>query len=71
MSKEAIAERLAYLGKQIDAECISYGELLELQSLAEHIDPSDVLLREWAGVPEFPEDEPIVADDDPDLDLGM
>lgn len=72
MSKEAIAARLKYLGDQIEAERISYGELCELQSLSEHIDPSDVLLLEWAGVPEFQDDpdEPIV-DDYYDLALGL
>jgi len=50
---EQIKQRLAYLRKQIEQENISYGEILELQSLAEHIDKGDVLLLEWAGVPEF------------------
>ena len=50
-------ERLEYLRGEIRAERISYGEIAELQSLAEHIDPGDVELLEWAGVPEFPEDE--------------
>lgn len=44
--------RLEYLRGQIRAECISYGELADLQSLAEYIDPDDVELLEWAGVPE-------------------
>lgn len=52
-----IAERLEYLRGEIEAERISYSELYELQTLAEHIDPSDVLLRQWAGVPEFPDEE--------------
>ena len=47
-----IKERLEYLRGEIKAERISYGELAELQSFAEHIDPTDVLLLEWAGVPE-------------------
>lgn len=47
-------ERLEYLRRQIRAERISYGEIAELQSLAPHIDPSDVELLEWAGVEEFP-----------------
>jgi hypothetical protein len=51
------AERLEYLRSQIQAESISYGEIAELQGLAEHIDPSDVELLEWAGVPEFPDEE--------------
>ena len=45
-------KRLEYLRKQIQSECISYGEIAELQGLAKYIDPSDVLLLEWAGVPE-------------------
>jgi len=54
--RQAIAERLEYLRGEIEAECISYGEIAELMGLAEYIDPGDVLLLEWAGVPEF-EDE--------------
>lgn len=50
-----IPARLEYLRGEIRAERISYGELIELQGLAEFIDPSDVELLEWAGVPEFPE----------------
>ena len=50
--KETIEEKLAYLRGEIEAERISQGELLELQSLVEHIDPSDVMLLEWAGVPD-------------------
>jgi hypothetical protein len=46
------AARLEYLRGEIRAQRISYGELAELQSLAEHIDPSDAELLEWAGVPE-------------------
>lgn len=41
--------RLEYLRSQIRAECISYGELHELQNTVE--------LLQWAGVPEFPDDE--------------
>ena len=51
---ETIAERLEYLRSQLDAECISYGELAELEDLAPHIDEGDVQLLEAAGVPEFP-----------------
>lgn len=47
-----IKRRLDYLRKEIEAERISYGEIAELQDLAKYIDPSDVLLLEWAGVPE-------------------
>jgi len=51
------AQRLKYLRQQIRHESSSYGELLELQSLADCIDPGDVELLEWAGVPEYREDE--------------
>ena len=47
--------RLEYLRGEIKKEQISTGELIELQGLADQIDPSDVLLLEWAGVPEFDE----------------
>ena len=46
--------RLEYLRGEIRAERISYGEIAELQSLAKYIEPGDVELLEWAGVPEFP-----------------
>ncbi len=46
------AQRLEYLRSQLDAECISMGELLELQNLAEHIEPGDVQLAEAAGIDE-------------------
>jgi hypothetical protein len=44
--------RLEYLRNQINQECISYGEIAELESLADHIEPGDVQLLEWAGVKE-------------------
>lgn len=47
-----IKKRLEYLRQEILQERISYGEIAELQSLAEHIEPSDGLLLMWAGVPE-------------------
>ena len=47
-----VQERLDYLRGEIEAERISYEEIAELQSLAEHIDEEDVVLREWAGIPE-------------------
>ena len=47
--------RHEYLRGEIEKEQISTGELIELQGLADQIDPSDVLLLEWAGVPEFDE----------------
>lgn len=52
----SIQARLEYLRGELRAERISYGELAELQGLAEHIDPGDVELLEAAGVPEFPDD---------------
>ena len=50
--KNTINERLEYLRTQIKKEQISYGEIAELQGLKKHIDNNDVLLLEWAGVPE-------------------
>jgi len=44
--------RLEYLRKEIKAERISQGEIAELQSLVEYIEPGDNLLLEWSGVPE-------------------
>jgi hypothetical protein len=49
---DKIKKRLGYLRQEIEAERISTDEIIELQSLAEYIDPGDVLLLEWAGVPE-------------------
>ena len=51
-----IKERLEYLRGELRAEHISLGELIELESLVEYIDPNDVELLEAAGVPEFPDD---------------
>ena len=48
-----VTEKLEYLRQELRAERISYGELIELQSLIEHIDPIDVELLEAAGVDEF------------------
>lgn len=50
-------ERLEYLRGEIRAERISMGEIAELQSLADQIDPGDVELLEWAGIPEFSDDD--------------
>ena len=47
-----ITDRLEYLRKELRNECISYGELAELQLLVDYIDPSDVELLEASGVPE-------------------
>ncbi len=52
MKNANVKERLEYLRGEIIAERISYGEIAELQSLAEHIQPDDVELLQWAGVPE-------------------
>lgn len=45
-------QRLEELRQELRKECISYGELVELQSLVEYIEPGDVELLEAAGVPE-------------------
>jgi hypothetical protein len=66
---EEIAGRLEYLRGQLRAECISWGELHELQGLAEHIQPGDVELLEPAGVPEFPPDEG--TEDEPTMDTPI
>ena len=55
---QEILARLEYLRGELRAERISQGELLELESLAKHIQPGDVELLEAASVPEFPEDKP-------------
>jgi len=47
-----IRRRLEQLRKKIENESISYGEIAELEYLAEYIDDDDTLLLEWAGVPE-------------------
>jgi hypothetical protein len=53
---DSILARLEYLRGEITAERISYGEVAELQGLAEFIDPSDTELLQWADVPEFADD---------------
>jgi hypothetical protein len=52
----AVRRRLEELRQVIKDECISYGEIADLTDLARYIDPDDVQLLEWAGVPEFPEE---------------
>lgn len=49
-----LEERLNYLRGQIEDECISYGEIAELQDLASQglIPGHDLVLKQWAGVPE-------------------
>ena len=46
-------ERLEYLRGELRGECLSYGELSELQNLAPYIEKDDLELLEAAGVPEF------------------
>ena len=53
MTPSAARERLEYLRGEIEAERISMGEIAELQGLTDYIEPGDVVLLEWAGVPEF------------------
>jgi hypothetical protein len=48
-----VKQRLEYLRGELRTEQISTGELVELQDLVPHIDPSDIELLEAAGVPEF------------------
>lgn len=69
--EEQAAQRLEELRVELRAERISYGELAELQGLAEYIDRSDVELLEPAGVPEFPEDEEQDAWVERELDAGV
>lgn len=52
MTTKTIKKRLEVLRTELRAERISYGELHELQGLAQHIDSGDVELLEAAGVPE-------------------
>jgi len=51
LTKE-IKKRLEHLRKELRAERISYGELVELKSLVKYIDHADVELLEAAGVDE-------------------
>ena len=55
--KHRIKARLSYLKQEIQNESISTSEILELQGLAEYINPNDTLLSEWALVPEFGDKE--------------
>lgn len=54
----SIESRLAYLLGEIEAERISITEILELQGYgaAGLIPDGELTLREWAGIPEFPEE---------------
>ena len=55
--KKEIKKRLEYLRKELRSECISYGELVELQSLSEHIEDGDLELLQASGVPEFDDED--------------
>lgn len=50
---KTIKNRLEYLRGEIEAEGISTAEIAELQGLAEHIEPGDTVLLEWAGLSEI------------------
>jgi len=47
MTDKQIKKRLHWLRNEILKERISYGGLLEILALAQHIDPNDTLLLEW------------------------
>ena len=71
MKTQEITDSLEYLRGELRAERISTAELIELQSLAEHIAPDDVELLEAAGVPEFPEEENSTTENNKLIDLWM
>ena len=52
MTDKQIKNRLEYLRGEIEAERISTSEIIELQSLADHIEKSDNLLLAWSGISE-------------------
>lgn len=53
MNKNETFYRLGYLRAQADNECISYGEIAELQEYHDEIrELDDVVLAEIAGIPE-------------------
>ena len=47
-----VTARLEEIRAKIVAGRVLLREILELRTLARFVNPSDVLLREWAGVPE-------------------
>lgn len=55
--RDVVTERLEYMRDQMEDECMSWGELGELQGFGEAglIPEWDVQLREAAGLPEFPD----------------
>ena len=52
MTTKEAKKRLEELRSAIEAENISYSELAELQDLSDYIEAGDVVLAEWAGIPE-------------------
>ena len=60
---DAKKERLEEIREELNNESISYGELVELEELVEYIEDGDIQLLQAAGVPEFPEEETIFADE--------
>lgn len=42
-----IKKRLEYIREEIQNECISYGEIAELQTLKGYIDKDDTELLQW------------------------
>lgn len=53
MKKKEIEKRLKYLRGEIEKECISYSEIAELMDYKKEIlESGDVILAEWAGIPE-------------------
>jgi hypothetical protein len=49
---QKITAEIESIRASIIAESVSYGELARLAELAPYIPADDVLLLEWAGVPE-------------------
>lgn len=47
-----IPQELASIRKSIEKENVSYSELARLAELIPHIPHDDILLRQWAGLPE-------------------
>jgi hypothetical protein len=56
-SAQCIQARLNRIRESIDQENVSYGELVELESLKDHIHEGDLELLQWAGVPEYNEEK--------------
>lgn len=52
---DTIQNRIADIRKSIDSETVSYGEIAELQDIAQDhptMFAGDPILAEWAGIPE-------------------